>query len=89
MTRSKPGREPRLESAAGQPAGVGALLGVEGEVAGRVADQPASLGTRLRAKLGRQHPSRIVRWTGSTAPFVVGRPGRMNVWTAPSSQTGA
>ena len=40
-----------------------------------------------RAKDGRQHSSRIVRCTRSTAPLVAGRPARMNVWVAPSLRT--
>lgn len=39
--------------------------------------RPCSLGTRLHANCGRQHSSRIVRWTRSTAPLVAGRPARM------------
>lgn len=48
--------------------------------------EPAELGHE-RANDGRQHSSMIVRWTRSTAPLLVGRPGWMRVWTAPTSRS--
>ena len=66
---------------------MGALVVVETKVASRSRTSPVSLGTRLRANDGRQHSSRIVRWTRSTAPLVAGRPARMKVCVAPSSRT--
>ena len=51
---------------------------------------PPILETRLRAKDGRQHSSRIVRCTRSTAPLVDGTAARgCNVWRAPRWLTAA
>jgi hypothetical protein len=57
--------------------GVGPIEVVVVEVGSRSRRRAVYRGTSERANEGRQHSSRTVRWTRSTAPFEVGLPARI------------
>src|SRR4051812_18134204 len=46
---------------------------------------PVIFGTSARANVGRQHSSRMVSWTRSTQPLLLGRRARMKRWPAARS----